>query len=156
MPTDLPFEDLPPAKWRRFTSREEAEAALPGPSLRDPLSVGMMFLNALEDHVHHPNALLTLTTPESHPAWGDFSETAEMLRSIDDYGVGSVANRAVDAPDVAYVKVFRGVTQPHQVLDEQPVPAAAVMTLVWRPELDRWVVHAMGGSLPPEYVPRTA
>ena len=156
MSTDLPFEDLPPTEWRRFTSHEEAEAALPEPSLRDPVSVGMMFLNALEDHVRYYNALLTLTTPESHPAWGDFSNAAEMLRSIDDYGVGSMANEAVGAPDVAYIKILRGVTEPYEVVDAQPVMAAAIMTLVWRPELDRWVVHGIGDSLLPEQVPRTA
>lgn len=152
----LPPEDRPPAQWRRFADEGEAAAALPEPSLTDPVSVGMMFCNALEDHRHYRNALLSLTTPESHAAWGDFAEAARAYSEIPDPGFGSRANLAVGAPDVAYFKIISGVDRPYQVLDDQPLNAAAIVTLVWRPEWQQWLVHAMGLSLAPEDVPRTA
>lgn len=65
-------------------------------------------------------------------------------------------NRArIDAPDVCYFKILAGVTESYQVLDDQPVAAAAVLTLVWRPERGQWLVHSIGDYLLPEELPRT-
>ncbi|HEX6967607.1 MAG TPA: hypothetical protein VF174_02085 [Micromonosporaceae bacterium] len=156
MRTNLPPDDQPPASWRRMTSDAEAVAALPEPALDDPVSVSIMFCNALRDPRANLNALRFLTTPESHAAWGDFTSSSEFLKSIEDCGYGSQVNRAEGAPDVAYFKILRGVTQSYQVLDEQPVLVAAVLTLVWRPERGQWLVHSIGEPLLPEQLPRTA
>lgn len=152
----LPPEDRPPACWRRFAEPGEAEAAVPHPDVADPVSVGIMFCEALEDHERYSVALRMLTTPESHPAWGDFSDAACAYREIPEPGFGSRANLALGAPDVAYFKILRNVNRSYQVLDDQPIGFAAVLTLVWRPERQQWLVHAMGQSLLPEEVPRTA
>lgn len=139
-----------------MTSEEEATAALPEPSFTDPVSVSIMFCNGLKDPVYWRNALLNLATPESHNAWGDFSSASEFLRSIEEAGYGSEVNIAEGAPDVAYFKIMRGITQSYQVLDAQPVLAAAVLTLVWRPEFNQWLVHSVGEPMRPEELPRTA
>ncbi|XVU27442.1 hypothetical protein ACQPZJ_10510 [Actinoplanes sp. CA-054009] len=133
MLADLPSEDRPPDQWRRFAEPGEAEAVLPEPRLDDPVSVGSMFCRALEDHQHYRRALLRLSTPESHAAWGDFSEAARMYADIPEVGFASRANLAVGAPDVAYFKVLGNVDRSYQVLDDQPLGMAAVITLVWRP-----------------------
>lgn len=152
----LPPEDRPPAQWRRFTPKEEAAKAIPEDDPSNPAVVGHRFCEALEDHVYYRNALLNLTTPESHPAWGDFSEAAARYASIEDAGFGTRANYAEGASDVAYFKILSGVDESYQVLDEQIVPFAAVVTLVWRPERGMWLVHGMGDYIQPEKVPRTA
>ncbi len=71
MASDLPIEDQPPAQWRRFGSTidDEAAAALPEPALDNPVSVGLLFCNALEDPAKNRQALEGLTTPESREAW---------------------------------------------------------------------------------------
>jgi hypothetical protein len=67
-----------------------------------------------------------------------------------------MVTEAVGAPDVVYFKIMGGVTQPYQALDDQPVDVAAIITLVWRPERNQWLVHGMGQYIPPDQVPRTA
>ena len=156
MCAQLPPDDLPPDQWRRFTSDAEAQTALPQPSPDNPVSVSLMFCEALEQPAQFLTALRALTTPESHDAWGDFEATGAFLRSIPDRGYGSVANPAHDAPDVCYFKILGGVVQSYEVLDDQVVEAAAILTLVWRPEYGSWLVHSIGIPLRPDDVPRTA
>ncbi|WP_448059973.1 hypothetical protein [Cellulomonas hominis] len=146
----------PGYEWRRFTSSEEAEAALPEVAFDDPASVALLFVKALFDPETNAVALDYLVTPESRAAWGDFTEAAQMLAEIEDAGFGSNINRAHDAPDVGYLKILRGVSQSYQVTDGQLVMAAAVVTVVWRPEYERWMVHSIGDYLKPEDVPRTS
>ncbi len=158
MASDLPIEDQPPAQWRRFGSTidDEAAAALPEPALDNPVSVGLLFCNALEDPAKNRQALEGLTTPESREAWGDFTTAAAALKAIENRGCGSMVNEAAGAPDVCYFKILRGVTESYQVLDDQPVALAAVLTLVCRPERGQWLVHSIGDYLGPEQLPRTA
>lgn len=137
-----------------MASDEEAEANLPDASVQDPVSVGILFCNALDDYQNYQTALRYLVTPESLQDWGDFSEVAKHLQSIEDRGTGSVANEAVGDPDVRYVKIMRGVSQNYQVLDAQPINLASIITVVWRKEYDRWMVHGMGPDyFLPEEVP---
>jgi hypothetical protein len=158
MTRDLPAEDQPPAQWRRSGSTidTEAAAALPAPALDDPVSVGLLFCNALEDPGSNLEVLELLSTPESRNAWGDFTAAGNMLQAIEDRGYGSMVNEAVGATDVCYFKILGGVSESFQVVDAQPVSAAAVLTLVWRPERGQWLVHGLGDYLRPEEVPRTA
>ncbi|WP_284752638.1 hypothetical protein [Arthrobacter sp. efr-133-R2A-120] len=154
MTHNLRPDDRSPEYWRRMASDEEAAAALPEPSLQDPVAVGQMFCNALGQYRHFQVALRRIVTPESVAAWGDFSDAANFLASIPDAGYGSMAQRAVGADDVAYFKVLSGVTDSYQVLDEQIVQAAGIVTLAWRPEFGEWRVHAMGSNyVVPEQVP---
>jgi hypothetical protein len=142
-------------EWRRITSDEEANSAMPEFSFQDPAPVGQMFCDALKDPAHYQVALRRLVTPESLPAWGDFSEAAAFVQSLpDDVGTGTVAQRAHGDDNVAYFKIMSGVTESYQALEEQIVFLAGVVTLVWRPELGEWRVHAIGGDYTkPEYVP---
>lgn len=146
-------DDQPPAQWRRFTADDEAEAVLPVASLQDPVAVGMMFVNALGNHREYFNALQRFVTPESLPAFGDFTEAANFLASIEDFGCGTIADRAYGDEDVAYFKILRGVPDSYQVLDAQPIMAAAVLTMVWRRQFGEWRVHSIGPALRPEEVP---
>ena len=43
-----------------------------------------------------------------------------------------------------------------KVTEEQVVLAAAVVTLVWRPEFGQWMVHGLGDHIRPEDLPRTS
>lgn len=156
MTSNLPPEDQPPAQWYREAADEEALDALPEESLTDPVSVGVMFCNALvDDHVHYRTALSNLVTPESLEAWGDFSEPAAFLKGLPDMGYGSMVNEAVGAPDVVYFKIIGDVPTSYQVIDAQPIEVAAVLTMVWRPEYNQWLIHSIGEYLQPEEVPRT-
>jgi hypothetical protein len=55
---------------------------------------------------------------------------------------------------VVYAKVLSGVKESFQVKSEQAVLAAAVITLVWRPDVGMWLVHGFGKPIPPSLVPR--
>lgn len=154
MTANLPPEDQPPAEWRRFVSDDESGSTLPEPSLFDPVAVAHLFFSAVQQHEEFQVALLNITTPESHEAWGDFSEAAAFLASVEDLGFSSMVNQAVGDPGVVYASILSGVTQGFEVLDEQIVQAEAVLTIVRRPDHDgRWLVHQMGPPLLPEEVP---
>jgi hypothetical protein len=148
--------DQPPAQWRRQVADDEADASIPEPSSTNAVAVGMAFVSTLATDPLDLDGLAFLVTPESLPSWGDFSGPAAWLATIGDWGVGSVANEAIGAPDVAYVKIVRGVDQSCQVVDEQIIAVPGVVTLVWRPERGMWLVHAIGEFVRPEDVPRTA
>ena len=64
-----------------------------------------------------------------------------------------MVNEAHGDSTVVYAKVMRGVIRNYQVSDDQPVLAAAVLTLVWRPGYGQWIVHATGEPILPEEVP---
>lgn len=153
MSSGLPPEDQPPAEWRRFATPDEAADAIPEPDLTDPASVGVLFYQALQDPSEFQQVLAFLTTPESQSAWDDFAEAGEMLAAIEDHGIGTMVKEAQGDPSVAYAKILRGITDSYEVLDNQIINAAAVITLVWRPDFGRWMVHGIGDSILPEDVP---
>ncbi|WP_294568184.1 hypothetical protein [uncultured Arthrobacter sp.] len=152
--TNLPAEDLPPSPWLRLPSDEEAAANLPEPSPDDPLSVAIMFCNALEDPVLHRKALLRLMTPKSKPSWGNFGEASGFITSIEDLGYGSRTEPAVGDDNVHYFKIMQGIIQSYELLEDQMLFFKGVITLVWRPECGQWMVHTIGGGhTRPEDVP---
>lgn len=146
----------PDYQWRRFGTEQESRDALPEPSLDDPVSVALLFVRGLGDPVEYRDALDFLVTPESRPAWGDFTAAAGRYAAIQDPGFGSMINLAEGAEDVGYFKILSNVTTSYEVLDDQLIAFAAVITLVWRPEFDRWMVHSIGDYVKPEDLPRTA
>ncbi|MDI3211704.1 hypothetical protein [Arthrobacter sp. AL12] len=146
-------DDQPSAQWRRFAADDEAETVMPEFSFQDPVAVGMMFCNALDDPKEYHVALSRLATPESLLAFGDFAEASAFLASIEDPGYGSQVNRAHGDDDVAYFKILAGTTDSFQALEDQVLPFAAVVTLVWRPEFGEWRVHGIGNYIRPEDVP---
>lgn len=151
------YEDRPPENWRLVMKDDEAAQVAAGiaDSGADgsPVHAALTFCNALANRRRNRGALRMLVTPESLPAWGDFREAANGLADIPDWGFGTMANRAAGDDAVAYFKILSGVREDSIVLDAQVMFAAAIVTLVWRPEFGRWLVHAFGGPLLPERVP---
>lgn len=128
----------------------------PEASLTTPEGVGTMFCNALEDPDQYFNALRNLTTPESWDDWGDFREAHEAFKAIPNVGYSNRAQPAVGADDVAYFKIFSDVDQSYEIVDPQIVDVAVILSMVWRPELGSWRVHAAGDYIRPEDLPRSA
>jgi len=143
---------------RRLVSTEELNDAVgigEEPDWRDPFTTVVTFINALDDPHEYVGPLEMLTTPESRAAWGDFTDAASLLRSIDDWGLGSAPTPAEGDDSVRYAKVLRGVQNNFQVQAEQIIFVAAMVTLVWREEVGMWLVHAFGEPVPPELVPHS-
>ncbi|MEU8901414.1 hypothetical protein AB0C65_36495 [Nocardia sp. NPDC048505] len=139
--------------WRRFTSDGEIEAVYPSIQQDPPYLVATLFCEALEDPERNQVALRALVTPESLPAWGDFSTTAAQFSSIQDPGYGSRVDRAFEADDVGYFKILSGVTQSYQVTEGQIIACAAVITLVLHRDTGQWMVHSIGEQVRPEEIP---
>lgn len=130
------------------------------PSTRHPLAVASAFAAAVENPEQYRVALLNLTTPESHEAWGDFSSIAPKLV---DYGLASGVYQALDdkgraTPDVVYVRFVNmaGMGDFSYVSDGEVLVEARVLSMVWRPEVDSWQIHGIGGYVLPEELPRTS
>jgi hypothetical protein len=96
-------------------------------------------------------------TPESVDVWGDFTAAREIANS--NLKISMTALWGIGAPDVAYVRLVD--TEEWRVADMRTVPAAAIVTLIWRPEIaiipgTSWRIHAIGDPIHPDEVPRTA
>jgi hypothetical protein len=140
----------------QWTVSDDAAFDLATKGQHHPSFSAMAFMSVMADPEDHAVALHSVVTPESIPAWGDFSETAAMLKEIGDWGVGSVPTAAEGAPDVAYVKILRDVTETYQQQDDALIEVPAVITLIWRPEVGFWLVHGIGLPIPPADLPRTS
>ena len=122
---------------------------------REPWAVAYDFLQLLEDPIGNRNALLALTTPESHAAWGDFTQVAAAYASIPDHGFGTMVDFAEGARDVCYFKIFSNMQEEaYYALEDVPVLVRALVTLVYRPVLGRWMVHWYGERMEPNAIPR--
>jgi len=143
-------EDLPSGRGLIPAPEQEAGADIlahnhPG----GPWSVASAFYLALTgDAGLRTGVLRDLVTPESLGAWGDFTGAREVL-------LDACMTSRVDspAPGVAYVKF---VADPGQtVIADGPVMvmARAIATLQYRPESERWLVHALGDYCLPENLP---
>ena len=122
--------------------------------MTDPGEVGRMFCQALRHPSENATALRWLVTPESLNLWGDFSEEARILASIDNYGIVET-KPSIGDPTVAYSRILR-------LVDDAPAMVQAsygraltswIVTLVWRAEYGRWMVHHFGDFVLPENVP---
>ncbi len=119
---------------------------------RHPLRAAMRFIAALvrADPID-TRTLKAIVTPESRAGWGDFSGVRRLIDGIEAPGFAShIPHTAPEDADVAQVFIVSGVTA---VTDLEPgdyVDAKAVMTLVWRPEVDGWLVHGLGAAIAPE------
>lgn len=136
---------------------ERADRANPRAVFRDPFRIALLFLSCLAGSNEDPelqDALRLLVTPESRAGFGDFRSARERLASIDRWAVGDCPVPAFQDPEVVYVKLLSGVVVSFRVESEQLVLAAAVITLVWRSQPQRWMVHAFGPPEPPSQVPR--
>jgi hypothetical protein len=154
MPADLPEEDQPAGIGLVPVSMEFATAK-DRPLFESPGGTAIGFLAGLDDVHHYYNALRNLTTPESWPAWGDYTEAQDYLRSLGpDWGVGDTGERAAGDDNVCYIAVMRNVPENLYADGEIAIQAAAIITLVNRPSRGGWLVHGIGPTyLLPEEVP---
>ncbi|MGN7799041.1 hypothetical protein [Leifsonia sp. 22587] len=120
------------------------------PDWSDPFATAATFLQALADPQHYQVALLNLIHPYTAASWGDFSEAAAGLASIQNWGLGNKPSRAEGRPDVAYAAILRNVDQTFQSQSDQVVMTAAVITLVWSAERQMWLVYSIGDYTGPE------
>jgi hypothetical protein len=145
----LPPEDQPPGRGLIPASDDEVAAEVFAQNSDGPWAAGRAFHNALmHDDCPQLDVLRNLVTPESLPAWGDFSAAREHLA-----GTGMTSRADRPAPGVAYVKF---VTDPGQGLKADAdtlIMARAVATLQFRPESGRWLLHQLGDYCLPEDLP---
>lgn len=150
----LPSDDQSPTPGLVPVDDEVAAAVdLGSISTDNPVAVAAAFLAAVckEGGPDLP-VLRLLVTPESLPAWGDFSQTVNMLT---DCGIASRANPS-DDPEVVYAKyVADRDGQNYQVQGgDILLMVRAVATLVRRWDLGGWRVHGVGQYIRPVEVPR--
>jgi hypothetical protein len=147
----LPPDDLPPPPPEPLSEVDALVAAgLPGPD--NPVTVGAVFWTAItEPDGPNVDVLSVIVTPESWTWWGGFSRAAELLPG---YGMAHRADPSVDDPDVVYVRYLRDTGETHRApSDAVLVGDIVIATLVRRPRLGGWRVHALGDYVRPEHVP---
>ncbi|MFF2275986.1 hypothetical protein [Agromyces sp. NPDC058126] len=98
--------------------------------------------------------LRLVVTPESLPAWGDFTAAARALEA--QYGINSVARSYPSAPDVAYVWLMEYSPDARMITTPETVVVPHTFTWIWRPELGGWKLHSIGAGDAPEVLPRTS
>lgn len=130
-----------------MTTHEHAE------TFRNPTKVGEIFIEAIKDPVANAVALDMLVTPESRRDWGDFQQAHRWFASIQNLAYGDQPKAAVGDPDVVYMSLHRDEPVSYRNIGEDIRVGPGVITLVWRPQIDRWMVHHVGDYVRPEQVP---
>jgi hypothetical protein len=141
----LPPDDLPPPREPASEVAALVAAGEPGPD--NPVTVGAVFWTAVTDpDGPDVDVLSIVVTPESWPHWSGFSRAAALLPG---YGMAHEVSPAAGDPDVVYLRYPRDESFSASVLPADVV----VATLVRRPSLGGWRVHALGDHVRPERVP---
>lgn len=113
----------------------------PGPG--NPVTVGAVFWTAVTDPDGPDlDVLGIVVTPESWPHWQGFHRAATLLPGC---GMASTGTPSPGDPDVVYLTFT-----PEEGEEGDDV---LVATLVRRPRLGGWRVHALGGPVRPGHVP---
>jgi hypothetical protein len=146
----LPPEDQPEGQGLVPASDDEVLADVLANNTPDgPWATGLAFHAAL---THGDGAQLgmlrNLVTPESLPAWGDFTAARDHLA-----GTGMTSRADSPAPGVAYVKFVSDTGQGLRADADVMMMTRAVATLQFRPESGRWLVHQLGDYCLPEDLP---
>ncbi|SOE01509.1 hypothetical protein [Blastococcus haudaquaticus] len=139
-PSDQPSGDqLPDDPPPGPESAALVAAGEPGP--HNAVTVAAVFWTAVTEPDGPDLEILGLVvTPESWQWWGDFARAALLLPGC---GMASEAQPSADDPDVVYLSF----------LPEAGEGDAVIATLVWRPGLGGWRVHALGERVRPDHVP---
>ncbi|MBT1582578.1 hypothetical protein [Curtobacterium flaccumfaciens] len=134
------WDDLP----HRTPSDDEAQEAMDRIPDGDPMHVALAFVYGLSE-LNAP-LLEMFTNPESRDSWGDYQEAHDLLESFGEWGIGSEAQHGLERGlKVAYVKILPEVAENMQVTEDTPVMAAAVLSLIRRPDINGgWFVQAIG------------
>ena len=146
----LPPDDLPPPPAPSSEVEALVAAGPPGPD--NPVTVGAVFWTAVTEPEGPDLTILSVVvTPESWPGWGSFTRAAALLSQ---YEMAHRATPSVDDPDVVYLRYLRATGEAEQApLDSVLVGDIVIATLVRRPRLGGWRVHALGDYVRPERVP---
>lgn len=110
----------------------------------NPANVAELFLMLIQ------NSQLTelddFVTPESENGWGEFTEAQTFLNSITNPAIVRPAEIHSLADDVAYVGLLSSAEKyvVESEEDEGIRFASGFVTLVWRPEFNRWMVSKFG------------
>lgn len=136
---------------------DDAAAAIANYPPNHPYMVVMGLAAGLANLENDREVLGRIVTPESRPAWGDFTPAVAAFESWGDWGLGSRIQVAEGASDVAYARFFLGIPDTIRATGREELMLAAIVTLVWRPEHDIWMIHGIGPEpLHPDDVPRTS
>lgn len=148
MSTDEPghWDNLP----HRAPTDDEVQEAMDSIPEGDPMHVALAFVYGLSE-LNEP-LLEMFTNPESRRSWGDYQEPHDLLKTFGEWGIGSEAQYATElGVEIAYVKILREVTENMQVTEDTPVVAAAILSLVRRPDINGgWFAQAIGEYWHPE------
>ncbi|MEN0022230.1 MAG: hypothetical protein AAGC61_03035 [Microbacterium sp.] len=138
-----------------WTDDDDAQFRMAALPPQHPVHVARVFFLGVRDGSLDPVVRDHLVTPESRPAWGDFSNARADFGAIANPAVGSLAHRSGSADDVVYVRIVPDVEEGYT---EQTggFLAGPVFTLVWRPEANLWQIHQFGEPVEPRYLPRTS
>lgn len=139
-----------------FSAAGGGERGIDGLASTDPLAVATTFLSLVLSGPAAADHLSRLITPESATAWGDFGAVRGRLAELGNWGLGTQAVGEGTTRDVAYVKILSDLSSAFRLRGDDVVSVAALITLVWRPEAQSWLVHAFGGYVPATRVPRTS
>jgi hypothetical protein len=120
----------------------------------NPLAVSAAFVECLNgyDVLRFRQALLNFTTPESHAAWGDFTEVRDRIAGLDFYtGVDyALGDDLQPVRTVAYVRLLELPASAYEgrsalrVDGDVLVDGALTITLAWRGDIGWWQVHSVG------------
>lgn len=142
----------------RWTEEDDARVIVEGLPEWHPSLFVHQFRQALLVDPPVPPLLLTegFVTPESAEAWGDYSAARGWAKSASK--ISTTAHYGRGATDVAYVRL---VFTDEWIAPNNDTPEHAVVTLVWRPDIEvlpglGWRIHAVGEALDPQTLPRTA
>jgi hypothetical protein len=122
----------------------------------DPRRIGYWFFRALHDRAKNLDDLHMIVTPESRPFWGSFEIAAALLDSIEDAGMLQEAVYAHGDLNVCYMRVIREAKEHTLITPASVLDDPLLITLVWRPDHGRWMVHGFGDMVHPDRVPRGA
>jgi hypothetical protein len=137
-----------------WTAADDASFQFSSSPANSPKGVTLRFITALETSPMPLDVLTSMVSPESLESWGDFSRVAMQIEGIPNLGFVDGAFGFEGAPDVIYIGVLANVTKARLQPSQVP-PVVAMVNIIWRPELGKWVVHEIGGPVHPDQLPRT-
>jgi hypothetical protein len=137
-----------------WTAADDASFQFSSSPANSPKGVTLRFITALETSPIPLDSLRSMVSPESLDSWGDFSRAAMKIEGIPNLGFVDGTFGFEGAPDVIYIGVLANVTKTRWQPPQVP-PVVAMVNIIWRPELGKWVVHEIGGPAHPDQLPRT-
>jgi len=131
---------------------DDAMADVGNISMRNPAAVAMAFFIAgTSGEGPDVEALRRLVTPESLPAWDDFSSLPEWIGHL---SIGTRGQRAVGNNDVHYVGLFADMGDQPAQANGDVLGQGKIISLQRRPDLGgEWRVHGVGEYVLPEDMP---